>query len=235
MNFSVIIPVLNERACVPRAIASIHAARTDVEIIAVDGGSDDGSRQWLLQQPGVRLAESTRGKGPQQNAGARIATGEVLIFLHADCELPADAFERLEESFSNLGTVGGGFLVRFKEPRPASLHVLSFAMNLRLQILRRCFGDHALFVRRQTFDAIDGFPDWPLFEDYAFVRRMKRRGKFSVINSPITISARRFLERGVWRTVLLVAVLQVGFYLGVSPARLKRWFVDIRPHLRKTG
>jgi rSAM/selenodomain-associated transferase 2 len=235
MKFSVIIPVLNERACLPRAIASVRAALPDAEIIAVDGGSTDGSREWLLKQSAIQLLDSIRGKGPQQNAGAKLATGDTLLFLHADCELSADAFSQIERVLSDSSYAGGAFFVRFEERRPISLHVLSFAMNQRLKILRRCFGDQAVFVRKQVFDEFGGFPDWPLFEDYELVRRMKRWGRLGVITSPITISARRFLERGVWRTVFLVFVLQAGFYLGISPARLKRWFVDIRPHLRQTG
>ncbi len=233
MRFSVIIPVLNERVCLPRTLDSVRVALPGAEIIAVEGGSSDGSRAWLLQQADVLVIDSVRGKGPQQNGGARAATGDALLFLHADCQLPADAGGQLERALFSPAVVGGGFFVRFEERRPLSLHVLSFLMNLRLRVLRRCFGDQALFVRREIFEGIGGFPDWPLFEDYELVHRMKRRGKFAVITSPITLSARRFLEKGVWRTVLLVLVLQVGFHLGISPTRLKRWFVDVRPHLQQ--
>ncbi len=227
MRVSVIIPVLNERVNLPQTVESVRLGLSGAEIIAVDGGSTDGSREWLSQQPGVRLIDSARGKGPQQNTGARTAAGDVLLFLHADCQLPADAHSQLERVLSDPNVAGGGFFVRFEERRPFSLHVLSFLMNWRLRILRRCFGDQALFVRRETFERIGGFPDWPLFEDYELVCRMKRRGRFAVVTSPLTISARR--------TVLLVLILQAGFHLGISPARLKRWFVDIRPHLQQAA
>lgn len=235
MKFSVIIPVLNERSCLPGTIDSVRLGVPGAEIIAVDGGSTDGSREWLLQQRDIRLVDSVRGKGPQQNAGAAGATGDALLFLHADCQVPADAASRLGAVLSGPRVAGGGFFVRFEEQRPRSLRVLAFAMNARLRVLRRCFGDQALFVRREVFERAGGFPDWPLFEDFELVRRVKQFGEFGVIPAPVTLSARRFLKHGVWRTVLLVFLLQIGYYLGISPARLKRWFADIRPHLNAAG
>lgn len=235
MNISVVIPVLNEAPSLPLAIASIRIALPGEEIIVVDGGSTDGSREWILRQPDVRVLDSIRGKGSQQNEGVRLAIGDVLLFLHADCQLPADARSQLEQALLSPAAAGGAFFVRFEERRPVSLDVLSFLMNFRLKTLRRCFGDQGLFVRREIFEQIGGFPDWPLFEDYELVRRVKRRGQFAVIGSPITISARRFLEKGVWRTVLLVFALQLAYHFGVSPFRLKRWFLDIRPHLKQVA
>jgi len=235
MKISVVIPVLDERACLPATIDSIRAGIPDAQIIAVDGGSVDGSVEWLQGQPDICFRTSVRGKGPQQNAGAALATGDVLVFLHADSQLPSDAGERLREQLADGTNVGGCFYVHFAERRPLSLHILAPAMNLRARILRRSFGDQVLFLRRATFEQIGGFPDWPLFEDYELVRRMKRVGPFAVIASPATISARRFLRYGVWRTVARVFVLQAAYYLGVPPGRLKHWFADIRPHLKQTS
>ena len=235
MKFSVVIPVLNERACLAATIDSVRAAIPDAQIIAIDGGSVDGSVEWLQGQPDICFGTSVRGKGPQQNAGAALATGDVLVFVHADCQLPSDAGERLREQLADAANVGGCFYVRFAEPRPLSLHILAIGMNLRARILRRSFGDQVLFIRRAAFKRIGGFPDWPLFEDYELVRRMKRVGLFAVITSPATISARRFLRYGVWRTVARVFVLQSAYYLGIPPARLKHWFADVRPHLKQTS
>jgi rSAM/selenodomain-associated transferase 2 len=234
MKISVVIPVLNERECLPVTVDSVRAAIPGAEIIAVDCGSTDGSREWLARQPDVQLLSSVRGKGPQQNAGARAATGDALVFLHADTQLPSDAGNKLEAVLNDPGVSGGAFRVRFAERRPVSLQILARLMNMRMRLLRRCFGDQALFARRRVWEQSGGYPDWPLFEDYEFVRRFKRYGKFGIVNSPVTISARRFLKKGVWRTAALVMVLQTGYYVGVSPVTLKRWFVDIRPHLSKT-
>lgn len=235
MKLSVIIPVLNERACLPTTVESVRRALPEAQIIIADGGSADGSREWANSPGDIDLVDAARGKGPQQNAGAARAIGDTLLFLHADCQLPANAGNELERVLGHDATAGGCFFVRFAESRPISLHLLSAAMNVRSLILRRSFGDQALFVRRTVFDQIGGFPDWPLFEDYELVRRMKRVGRFAVITSPVTLSARRFLAHGVWRTVIRVLALQGLFYLGISPARLKRWFLDVRPHLEQTG
>ena len=229
MKVSVVIPVWNERPNLPACVASIRAALPAAEIIAVDAGSTDGSRVWLAAATGVRLVHSPRGKGPQQNAGAAVAAGDVLLFLHADCALPARAAEGLGAALADPQAAGGCFDVRFAERRPWSLPALALGMNLRARILRRSYGDQALFVRRAIFERAGGFPDWPLFEDYELVCRFKRHGRFQVVPIPITLSARRFLKYGVWRTLALVFVLQLGFYLGVSPRRLKQWFVDVRP------
>lgn len=231
MKVSVIIPVLNERAALSAAIDSVRRAILHGQIIAVDGGSSDGSREWLADQPDIHLVDSQRGKGPQQNAGAEIAQGDALLFLHADSQLPPDAGKRMEAVLSDASVSGGAFHVRFAERRPASLKALSWLMNLRMHLLRRCFGDQALFVRRSVFQRAGGFPDWPLFEDYEFIRRFKQFGRFGIIPSPVTISARRFVQDGVWRTVGLVMVLQAGYYLGIAPRKLKQWFKDVRPHL----
>jgi rSAM/selenodomain-associated transferase 2 len=232
MKISIIIPVLDEREALPAAIDSVRRAFPQGQIIAVDSGSSDGSREWLAEQKDVFLLDSLRGKGPQQNAGAEAAQGEVLLFLHADSQLPPDAKERIDAVLSSARVSGGAFHVRFAERWPASLPVLAWLMNARMHMLRRCFGDQALFVRRSVFKQAGGFPDWPLFEDYEFVRRFKKWGRFGIVSSPVTISARRFLRNGVWRTVALVMFLQAGYYLGISPWTLKQWFTDIRPHLR---
>src|SRR5574340_700684 len=121
MKFSVIIPVLNERACLPGTIQSIRLSIPDAEIIVVDGGSSDGSGEWSLQQSDVRVIDSVRGKGPQQNAGASAARGEAVLFLHADCQLPPDAQAHLERALSDPAVAGGGFFVRFEDRRPLSL------------------------------------------------------------------------------------------------------------------
>lgn len=229
MKFSIIIPVLNERESLPASIESIRIAVPGAEIIAVDGGSTDGSREWLAQQPDVNLLDSVRGKGPQQNAGARVASGEALVFLHADSQLPPDAAAGLINALGDPRFSGGAFQVRFAERRSASLHMLAWLMNFRMRVLHRCFGDQALFVRKCVWQQTGGFPPWPLFEDYEFVRRFKQHGRFAVVASPVTTSARRFLQNGVWRTVALVMFLQAGYGLGFSPEALKRWFADIRP------
>jgi rSAM/selenodomain-associated transferase 2 len=223
---TVVIPTLNERENLPRAVVSAAAAD---EIIVADGGSDDDTREWARAQPGVRVVEAPRGRGAQLAAGARIATGDVLLFLHADCRLPGDAWDRIAAALADPRTVGGCFLVRFAETEPRSLAWTALAISLHSRFTKTATGDQAVFVRRAVYDAMEGFAPWPLFEDVNFVARLRRRGRFVVLPQSVTISARRWQTLGVGRTNLRMVLLWCGYRLGVPPAALKRWFADIRP------
>lgn len=234
MNLSVIIPVLNERQALPQTLAALEAHDWIHEIIVVDGGSSDGTREWLARQPRLRVVDSARGRGNQLNAGARIATGDTFLFLHADCLLPPDARERLEQVLRSSGVAGGCFHVAFDRARPRSLRVVARGINLRSSITKSATGEQAIFVRRYVFEKMGGFSDWPLFEDVELVRRMKRHGKFAVIPSPVIASARRHVARGVYRTVLLGFALRAAYWAGVAPSTLKKWFADERPQPSET-
>jgi hypothetical protein len=123
---------------------------------------------------------------------------------------------------------GGAFYVRFAESRPRSLRVVAWGINVRARFRNSATGDQGIFVRKSVFDSIGGAPEWPLFEDVELVRRIKGAGKFVVLKTPLTISPRRYLAHGVWRTVFLVYLLRLAYWLGVPPHRLKNWFRDAR-------
>jgi len=231
MKVSVIIPVLNERECLPGTIAALSAHAWIHEIIVVDGGSGDGTREWLATESGVCVIDSYPGKGPQLNSGAAVASGSVLLFLHADTRLPVDAGQCLETALKDDAVVGGCFCVRFLESRPWTLRWVAAGINLRSRWRRSGTGDQAIFIRRATFQELGGCCNWPLFEDVDLVDRMKQQGEFVAMHSKLLVSARRYLMFGVLRTVLLIYALRVGFWLGASPLTLKRWFDDLRPHL----
>ena len=224
MKVSVIIPVLNEREYLPTTLATLSGQEWVYEVIVADGGSTDGTRDWLAQRRNVRVLDTPRGKGSQLNDGAKVATGDTLLFLHADCSLPRDAGEQIERALTAEGASGGCFCVRFAEERPRSLRVVAAGINFRTIAARAATGEQAIFVRPRVFTRIGRFPDWPLFEDVEFVRRIKRAGSFKVIRSPVTISARRHLHCGVFCTVVLVYALRLGYWVGVSPFTLSRWF-----------
>jgi rSAM/selenodomain-associated transferase 2 len=237
MKISVVIPVLNERDALPATIAALRVcsrtAETSVsesilsEIIVSDGGSTDGTPDWVRAQPDVTLVNSARGKGPQLNSGAARASGDVLLFLHADCILSQPAFAALQSASTDSTVCGGAFYVRFAERRPRSLHIVAWGINLRARLRNSATGDQGIFVRRDVFQSIGGAPDWPLFEDVELVRRIKAVGKFVVLKTPLTISPRRYLAHGVWHTVFLVYFLRFAYWLGVPPERLKSWFRDM--------
>jgi rSAM/selenodomain-associated transferase 2 len=243
MKVSVVIPVLNERDSLPATIAALRACRGIEEIIISDGGSTDGTADWVRAQQDLLLVDSARGKGPQLNSGAARAIGDVLLFLHADCALSPAALNALHSALSDAGRsgpqistprasipkpLGGAFYLRFAESRPRSLRLVAWGINLRARLRGSATGDQGIFVLRDVFHSIGGAPDWPLFEDVELVRRIKTAGKFVVLKTPLTVSGRRYIEHGVFRTALLIYSLRFAYWLGVPPQRLKSWFRDAR-------
>jgi rSAM/selenodomain-associated transferase 2/rSAM/selenodomain-associated transferase 1 len=228
LRVSVILPVLNERESLPRAIASLESQPWVHEIIVVDAGSTDGTREWLRQQKRTAVIESVPGKGLQINAGAQKAAAEFLLFLHADSFLPPDAGEQIQKILRAEKNAGGCFCVRFEETGPWSLKLVSAGINLRTRLARTGTGDQAIFVRKEAFARAGGCPDWPLFEDVELVRRIKKQGEFGVVSSAVTISPRRYLRNGVLKTACLIYALRLAFWFGVSPFKLKVWFSDVR-------
>jgi rSAM/selenodomain-associated transferase 2 len=233
MKISVIIPTLNERENVPETLRALAALSDLYEIIVVDGGSDDGTREWLSHHlpANGRMMDGPRGRGNQLNTGAEAATGDVVLFLHADTRLPTDAVRGITELLANADVAAGGFCVRFLEDEPWILRVVEAGINFRTRLFRSPTGDQAIFARRTAYVAAGGFAEWPIFEDVDFIHRLKRVGRFVIIPAQVTTSARRYVTWGVLRTVLLMYALRVGFWMGVSPFRLHRWFRDVRPHL----
>jgi rSAM/selenodomain-associated transferase 2 len=230
-SISVIIPALDERARIAATLTSLADRRVDV--IVADGGSRDGTREIIRGFDSVRLIECERaGRGAQMNVGAAAAQGGILLFLHADAKLPDDAFERIAGAMSDERIVGGCFQIRF--PRQSarqsgrSLHLVAWGINLRTRWFRTATGDQGVFVRRAVFDAIGGYREIPLMEDIALFDEMKRRGRVAILPSQIEISPRRWQRHGVWRTVLLMYALRLGYWMGIEPATLKRFFLDVR-------
>ncbi|HEV3036631.1 MAG TPA: TIGR04283 family arsenosugar biosynthesis glycosyltransferase [Candidatus Angelobacter sp.] len=228
MRISVVIPVLNEIENLPHLIADLKEITGALEIIVSDGGSKDGTREWATGQSNILLIDAPRGKGPQLNAGAAKATGDVILFLHADCRMSHETWKSFQSSVARPHIAGGAFHVRFLEKEPQSLRWVEKGINARATITRTATGDQGIFVRRDVFAAIGGTPDWLLFEDVELVRRIKNAGGFIVVKTPLTISGRRYIKQGVIRTALLIFLLRLGYWLGASPRRLKKWFEDVR-------
>lgn len=229
MKCSVIIPALNERIYLPQTLAALEKHKWIHEVIVADGGSTDGTRQWLAAQGFARVVDTHAGKGNQLNAGAKAAAGDVLLFLHADCQLPLDAGEHIATALESRAVVGGCFEVRFHPNESRSLQIVAAGINFRSRLTKAATGDQGIFLRRRVFEYVGGCPAWPLFEDVELVRRVKKAGSFAVLHSRLLVSPRRHLARGVFRTVLLVYALRVAYWLGVSPFTLKKWFGDSRP------
>jgi rSAM/selenodomain-associated transferase 2 len=223
---SIVIPALAEARNLERLLPALLAREPDAEIIVVDGGSTDGTGEVLRGHRGVRGLRSERGRARQMNAGARAARGDTLLFLHADTRLPEGAGAAIARALEDPGVIGGRFDVRLDGARPV-FGVIAWFMNMRSRLTGISTGDQALFVRRDAFEAVGGYPDIPLMEDVALSRRLKRRGRLRALRLVVTTSARKWEREGVLRTVALMWTLRLLYFCGVAPARLHRWYYGV--------
>lgn len=218
---SVIIPVLNEAPRLPALLPELLRLLPGAELVVVDGGSTDGSREAAAGVPGVRVLTAPRGRARQMNAGAAVATGDVLLFLHADTRLPLEAAAAIGAALADPAVAGGRFELRLDSPR-LPFRVIEALINWRSRVTGIATGDHALFVRAATFRALGGFPDIPLMEDVEFSRRLKRAGRVARLGARVVTAARKWEQEGVWRTVLLMWRLRFLYFAGADPAKLYR-------------
>ena len=230
-SISIIIPVLNEESQIAKALAAFkpQARGQGIEVIVVDGGSSDRTAEIARSFEFVRLTVAEQAnRGGQMNQGARMATGETLLFLHADVLLPRQSLEAIRQAVAGERTLGGCFQICFPADASLSLKLVAWGINLRTRWFRTATGDQAIFVRRVVFEEIGGYQTFPLMEDIEFFNQLKRRGDVRVLAEKVEISPRRWLKYGIWRTVLLMYLLRGGYWLGIHPATLKRFFLDVR-------
>lgn len=223
---SVIIPAYNEEKALPATLQALVAQPGDYEVILVDGGSTDRTAEWAGAVPTVRVLAAPKGRASQMNAGAVIAQGEWLLFLHADTLLPSGAIQRLNEMEPETAIQAGGFMHQFSGD-DWRLKLISFLDNVRCIRSRIIYGDQALFVRRALFEQLGGFPGRPILEDVAFCERLITVTTPLLLSPPVVTDARKFLKMGVWKSFLrvLLIILHVEFRLPVLP---RAFFQDIR-------
>ena len=226
-TLSIIVPCLNEAARIATALARLTPLRKrGAELIVVDGGSEDDSVERALPLAN-RVAKSKRGRAVQMNAGAALATAPALLFLHADCALPNYADSLILKGLAVTGAHWGRFDVSLEGSHPL-LPVIAGMMNLRSRATAIATGDQGIFVTRDLFAAVGGFPEIPLMEDIALCRRLKSRGAPLCLPQRLTTSARRWEQRGVLRTILLMWWLRLEYYCGADPSRLAARYDVVR-------
>ena len=227
MRFSIILPVLNEEAVLEQQLCQLArvCASYDCEALIVDGGSGDAT--VAIAQRFGRVISSPRGRATQMNAGAAVATGDIVIVLHADSTLPDDAFVAIERACSAPGVVGGAFRLCFNCSQLA-YRLVAFTTNLRSRWRGIYTGDQAYFVRAESFRAIGGFPDMALMEDLEIITRLRTIGRLVLLPHYVTTSARHHMKVGLVRTVLFMWYLRTLYRFGVSPEQLQRKYVDVR-------
>ncbi len=226
MNLSVVVPMLNEEGAIAATLRALRSGAPNAEIVVVDGGSADRSVENARPLCDL-VIDAPRGRARQMNAGGGAASGDVLAFVHADTIVPASFEADIAAAMADPGIVGGRFDVALDDPHPLCV-LIGNLISLRSRLSRTGTGDQAIFVRREVFAGLGGFPDFPMCEDLDFARRMKRAGRVACLRSRVITSARRWRKRGILRTVLTMWTIRTLYLAGVSPTRLAQWYANVR-------
>ena len=213
---SIVIPTLNEEGVVAETVRAVRAQPSPLEVLVVDGGSTDATRE-VARSAGASVLDAPRGRGPQLNRGVEAADGRLLLFLHADTTLPPDGLTRIRRTLRDTPAVAGTFRLQFDAASPL---LRFYAWCTRWPWIRLCFGDRGLFATREAFEAAGGYPEWPLFEDLELAARLQAHGPFRFLDAAVTTSARRFRRNGVLRQQLQNLYLWTHYVAGTDPDRL---------------
>lgn len=223
---SIVIPALNEEMALPRTLATLREQRGSFEIIVVDGGSSDRTREIAAAGPRVQLISSARGRAVQMNAGARAARGEILLFLHADSVLPQGSIAMLNALEAHRDCVWGGFRQRFSGD-DWRLRLISRLHNWRCRLSRVFYGDQAMFARSALFHALGGFPEQPILEDVALSEKLRAVATPMLLDEHVVTDARKFLKMGIWRSLGRVFIIMLCYELRL-PIPAREFFSDVR-------
>lgn len=221
---SVIIPVLNETKILDQSLSRLTPQLKGHELIIVDGGSTDETP--LIAKRYGQVISAERGRARQSNAGAAVARGDILLFLHADVWLDSGAIESVETTIL-AGYIGGAFKQQIEGDHPL-YRLIEHAANFRAKRLRIFYGDGGIFVHRTYFDQIGGFPDIPIMEEVRFSRKLRRHGEVTLVEPGIHISPRRWQKNGILRTTLTNWFITLLYLLRVSPTHLAKLYRHIR-------
>lgn len=218
-SLSIIIPALNEEV---RLAATLGALPSGVEVVVVDGGSSDATRA-IAREYGAQLVISEQGRARQMNIGAQNASGETLLFLHADTVLPLGFQEEVESCLSREGAVAGAFRLNLVGNK-RGLRLVSWGANMRSRYFELPYGDQALFMGREIFAELGGFPDVALMEDFMLITALRKRGKVVLAEKYVESSGRKWQQQGLIRTTLVNQLILAGFFLGLTPEFLAQMY-----------
>ncbi len=227
-KITVIIPTLNESMTIDHLLKRLHRAG-NVECIVADGGSRDDTRS-IAARAGARVLTIPGGRAMQQNAGAHAAEGRILLFLHADT-IPPDGFDRMiRRALNRPGTVAGAF--RFQtDGSGMGMRLMAWMTHLRSILFECPYGDQGLFMEKRVFEEMGGFAPWPIMEDLELVRRLRHRGRVTILPHAVITSARRWRRLGVIRTTAINQFMILGFLAGIPVQRLARFYRNRMPRI----
>ena len=223
-KISIIIPVLNEAKILEKTLAQLQSELSYHELIIVDGGSTDDS--VLIAKKYGKVITSVRGRAKQLNAGAAAASGDILLFLHADIWLESGALAAVETALAS-GYIGGGFRQKI-DGKNILYRAIEIAGNIRGKYLKVFYGDSGIFLTRADFEKIGGFPETPILEEMEFSRDLRKLGKTTLVIPRIHISARRWEAKGIVRTTVNNWLITFLYFLRFSPDRLAKLYRHIR-------
>ena len=225
-SISIIIPVLNEVGTIAQTISTAQTGK-NVEIIVVDGGSNDGTIE-VVKSLNIKLIYSLPGRSIQMNFGAKLATGNILLFLHGDTFLPLNFDEFLREIIVQPNIIAGAFELGIRGKK-RSLRIVESIVNWRSRYLQMPYGDQGIFLSAQVFEQIGCFPEIPIMEDFELIRKLRKRGRIGIISKPVLTSDRRWQKLGILKTTLINQVIIIAYLLGLPPKTLAQWY---RSHLK---
>jgi len=220
-KISIIIPAVNEAWTIQQSLASTETG-TNLEVIVADGGSQDDTVA-IASAGGAKVLSVSKGRAKQMNLGAAAATGEFLLFLHADTLLPLRFDAMIRTALAQPNAIAGAFCVQIDSPL-SSLRLVEWGVNWRSRLLHMPYGDQAIFLRSSVFHQLGKFPELPMMEDFELMRRLRCRGRIVILPTPVLTSPRRWLKQGVCQTTLKNQIAIVSYLFGVSPAKIACWY-----------
>ncbi|MBI4776552.1 MAG: TIGR04283 family arsenosugar biosynthesis glycosyltransferase [Deltaproteobacteria bacterium] len=221
MFLSVIIPAINEEECIAAAVNNARRAR-NVEVLVADGGSKDATVP-VAREAGAKVLVTRTGRAFQMNEGAEAASGDALLFLHADTRLPSGYEAHVRRILDRPGVAAGAFRLGIRASG-VSLRLVELVANLRSRCLQLPYGDQAIFVGRRRFQIVGGFPELPIMEDFALMKRLSKLGRVALAPVAVSTSGRRWVRMGVWRTTWINQMMVAAYVLGVPPERIQHWY-----------
>jgi len=223
LKISIIIPTLNEEILIEKTLQSILKQDGNYEVYVVDGGSTDNT--VTIAKRYAHVINTKRGRAIQMNAGAKLCSGDILLFLHSDTLLPDNAFREIRKRMRDNTVAGGSFYITFDTDH-FILRGISFITRFNFRLFH--FGDQGIFVRKSVFQTLQGYKDIQIMEDYDFYKRLKGQGKVILLRMPVLSSARRFIRKGVIRQLLINKFVVLAYWAGVNIQTIKRFYDDTR-------